>query len=368
MPAPQDDPTLATPTDAALHGQARPVWDVFCQVIDNYGDVGVCWRLASQLAATGLQIRLWIDDASALQWLAPDGTRDVTVHAWADADRVDAPGEVVIEAFGCDLPAAFVTQMASAPTQPVWINLEYLSAESYVERSHRLRSPQANGLDKWFFYPGFTASTGGLLRETDLLQRQTGFDGRDWLQRRGWAGRPGERVVSLFCYDNPALPALLQSVSEQQDTLVLTPPGPPTRQCEALRLPGSVRQIALPWLSQHDYDHLLWSCDLNIVRGEDSFVRAQWAARPFLWQIYPQHDGVHADKLNAFLDRHLQAAPEKLASGVRLAMQGWNGIQATPWTIPALADWQVHTRHWRGTLLAQAPLAQQLLDFVREKR
>jgi hypothetical protein len=21
-------------------------WDIFCRVIDNFGDIGVCWRLA----------------------------------------------------------------------------------------------------------------------------------------------------------------------------------------------------------------------------------------------------------------------------------------------------------------------------------
>ena len=44
-------------------------WDVFVRVIDNYGDVGVCWRLACGLAARGEQVRLWLDDLTALDWM-----------------------------------------------------------------------------------------------------------------------------------------------------------------------------------------------------------------------------------------------------------------------------------------------------------
>ncbi|MEO7887531.1 MAG: elongation factor P maturation arginine rhamnosyltransferase EarP, partial [Polaromonas sp.] len=41
-------------------------WDIFCKVIDNFGDIGVCWRLAADLASRGHKVRLWVDDASAL--------------------------------------------------------------------------------------------------------------------------------------------------------------------------------------------------------------------------------------------------------------------------------------------------------------
>ncbi|HET9045379.1 MAG TPA: elongation factor P maturation arginine rhamnosyltransferase EarP, partial [Casimicrobiaceae bacterium] len=37
-------------------------WDVFCKVVDNFGDAGVCWRLARQLVAEhDLAVTLWID-------------------------------------------------------------------------------------------------------------------------------------------------------------------------------------------------------------------------------------------------------------------------------------------------------------------
>ena len=151
-------------------------WDLFCRVVDNHGDLGVCWRLAADLGSRGETVRLWVDDASALAWMAPQGATGVELRAWPEAEDEPEPGDVVIEAFGCDPPASFVARMATRARAPVWINLEYLSAEPYVARSHGLPSPQRNGLVKWFFYPGFDAHSGGLLRERDLLAQREAFD------------------------------------------------------------------------------------------------------------------------------------------------------------------------------------------------
>ncbi|GAA0748632.1 elongation factor P maturation arginine rhamnosyltransferase EarP [Ideonella azotifigens] len=357
-------------------------WDLLCRVIDNHGDLGVCWRLARDLVARGHHVRLWLDDERALRWMAPDGPPPgLQVLPWPTGEHLPAlfdgsPGDVVVEAFGCDPPPALkdrIAQAAAAGRAPVWINLEYLSAEAYVERSHRLRSPQRLAddlwLDKWFFYPGFTAATGGLLREPGLDAEQARFDAATWLAAHGIAPRPDERLVSLFCYENPQLQPLLTRLAEQP-TLLLTAPGPATEGCDGLVLPANLRWQPLPWLSQPEYDRLLWAGDLNLVRGEDSFVRAQWAGRPFLWQIYPQDDGVHAGKLAAFLDQHLAAAPEALATQVRQAMWAWNGLApAGPFpALPTLPDWQAGVLHWRAHLFGQPPLVEQLLDFVAGKR
>ena len=165
--------------DCAALDNPLMLWDLYCRVIDNYGDIGVCWRLGADLASRGEEVRLWVDDPSPLSWMAPVVHPGVKVLRWTGDAPPLAPGEVVIEAFGCDPPPAFVERMASAARPPVWVNLEYLSAEAYVERSHGLPSPQSSGpgvgLTKWFYYPGFTPATGGLLREPDLLDRQRRF-------------------------------------------------------------------------------------------------------------------------------------------------------------------------------------------------
>jgi uncharacterized repeat protein (TIGR03837 family) len=310
----------------------------------------------------------------------------VTVCQWPEDDVSIDPHEAVIEAFGCHLPGGFVRRMAARQPSPVWINLEYLSAEAYVERNHGLPSPQPAGpteaLRKWFFYPGFTASTGGLLREPDLARRQAEFDAHAWLSGQGIVTAPGERLVSVFCYANAALPALIDALADAPTRLLATT-GHAARQVRAVLGPslarGALRAHCLPALSQADFDCLLWSCDLNLVRGEDSFVRAQWAGRPFLWQIYPQEDRAHVAKLAAFTRRFLAVASPALAAAITRATDQWNAVDEAPratespgrFALPPAAlwpEWTAHCEAWRDHLCALPDLAAALRAFVEEHR
>lgn len=363
---------------------APRTWDIFCQVIDNFGDVGVCWRAAHELAQRGHTVRLWMDDASALQWMAPTPhPAGLTVHGWP-AKPSDVParvGEVVVEAFGCEIPEPYVraiAQAAAAGETPLWINLEYLSAEDYVARCHRLpsrlMSGPASGLTRWFFYPGFTPDTGGLIAEQDLAARQLEFaqGGRQaWRAARGV--QDDQCAVSLFCYEPPALPALLAQWSEPAASglrhKLLVTPGRATAAVAAAQLANpivkNIATLALPACSQRQFDEILWACDLNLVRGEDSLVRALWAGQPFVWHIYPQHDNAHHDKLNAFLD-WLQAP-----ASLRSFHHAWNGM-ASANTLPVLRpdllqEWRDCTLAGRQRLWSQTELITQLLQFVAEK-
>jgi uncharacterized repeat protein (TIGR03837 family) len=349
-------------------------WDIFCKVIDNHGDIGVCWRLSTDLAARGQDVRLWVDDPGALAWMAPLGAPGVEVHHWHDGTDWPGPGDVLVEAFGCDPAPAFVTAYARAWGDSArWINLEYLSAESFVERVHGLPSPVAHGPGaggtKHFFYPGFTPRTGGLLREAGLPQRQATFDARDWALRHGVADT-GARRVSLFCYEPPALGALLRQLAQgEAPTQLLVTSG---RAASAVRaalaaqpaLAGGDRLTLhwLPLMTQADFDELLWACDFNFVRGEDSLVRALWAGKPFAWHIYPQQDDAHHAKLDAFVRR--LAPPADWARFMRV----WNGLDAD--TLPPLdiAAWQDAATAFAGQLRAQDDLVTQLLRFVAKKR
>jgi uncharacterized repeat protein (TIGR03837 family) len=344
-------------------------WDLFCRVIDNFGDIGVCWRLAADLGARGEKVRLHLDEASALSWMAPMGAPNVQVSAW---DAAVEPGDVVVEAFGCVPPAGFVARMAQRDPPPLWINLEYLSAEAYVRRNHGLRSPQLSGpgqgLDKWFIYPGFGAGTGGLLREGGLIEARSRFDGRAWLAMRGLSARPGERIVSLFCYADAPLATLWPLLAAQPTLLLVTPGGAAQALQAATPCPPGVRCVQLPWFSQFDYDHLLWSCELNFVRGEDSFVRAMWAGVPFVWQIYAQSDGAHAAKLEAFLALMLTDGDPSLAAEIHSLWLAWNGMGRMPLRLPSTSAWRVLAEAWCTRLCRQADLGTQLLGFAGEKR
>ena len=341
-------------------------WDILCRVVDNHGDLGVCWRLAADLAARGEQVRLWCDDASALVWMAPQGQAGVQVRPWPMAAPAGGLGAVVVEAFGCEPPMAWLQAFGQAAEPPVWINLEYLSAEAYVARCHALPSPlmagPAAGRTRWFYYPGFTPDTGGLLREPDLLQRQAAFDRPAWRRQQGLAA--GDLVVSLFCYEPPALSALLQRVAMAGAQLLVTP----GRASAAVRALPHPPGLCLHWLAsrpQPEFDALLWACDLNCVRGEDSLVRALWAGQPLVWQIYPQDDGAHHDKLQAFLD-WLQAPPS-----LRAFHAAWNGLAAPelpPLSAALLGEWRACVQAARERLLAQPDLVSQLRAFAAEKR
>jgi uncharacterized repeat protein (TIGR03837 family) len=380
-------------------------WDVFCRVIDNFGDIGVCWRLVTQLARQGQQVRLWVDDASALQWMAPQGCPGVEVRAWGAPvpTATQAPPDVMVEAFGCEITPEFIAysahQASTRGQKPVWINLEYLSAEGYVERNHRLPSPilsgPAAGWTRWFFYPGFTAATGGLLREPGLMERRALFDVDAWRAQHAprMPGAPGSagmpcgappapvpaRWISLFCYEPPALPQMLAQCAATPSHLLITP----GRATQAVREtlgstsdensppPLTVRHgqasvSYLPYCAQPQFDEMLWACDLNAVRGEDSLVRALWAGQALVWQIYPQHDNAHHDKLMAFLD-WLQAP-----ASMRRFHAAWNGLDPhTPLVMPdaaTLAEWSDCVQAARAQLLMQDNLVAQLWRFVREKR
>lgn len=376
-PHPADAVAGPAGTAATRHEGTGRLWDVFCRVVDNHGDLGVCWRLACDLASRGERVRLWIDQPAALSWMAPGGHAGVQTVPWQEGTPAPEPGEVVIEAFGCDPPPAFVARMQRT-RPPIWINLEYLSAETWIERSHGLRSPQstgpARGLDKWFFFPGFSERSGGLLREPGLAARRAAFDAGAWLARHGVPDVPGERRISLFCYSQPRIPAWLDRLAaDGRPTRLLTTPGPATEQVRAAwerqHSRGTLTLHPLPWLPQPAYDELLWACDLNFVRGEDSFVRAQWAGQPFVWQIYPQSDGAHAIKLEAFLDRHLAGVSEPLAQALRGCWRAWNGLDGgTGWPAePAGEAWSAACDRWTQGLRSQPDLTTRLLGFVADK-
>lgn len=373
--------------------QAR--WDIFCNVVDNYGDIGVAWRLARQLVAEhACRVRLWVDDLQAFGRLHPAADpraarqvqRGVEVCHWPLQWPGAEPADVVIEAFGCRLPAAYEAALAARRPPPLWLNLEYLSAEAWVAECHGLPSLQPNGVPKFFFFPGFDDDAGGLPREAQLLQRRRAFQADpsaagEWLARRGVSREQGARLVSLFTYEHAGVGEWLEVLAAgAPPTQLLVPEGKvltsvaawlgsrPRRGTPVRR--GRLRLDVLPFVEQDEYDRLLWSCDFNLVRGEDSFLRAQWAGRPLLWHIYPQQQGAHWIKLEAFLARYLAGLAEEAAQALRDLWRAWNGEAgvARAWTRlepfrPALEQ---HAEAWCSRQAAKPDLAARLVHFYTD--
>jgi len=346
------------------------------------------------VAEHGLAVRLWVDDLQAFTPMCPGADASaaqqwqhgVDVRQWPAAWLPVAPADVVIGAFACQLPAAYVEAMRARATPPLWLNLEYLSAEDWVEGCHGLPSPQPNGLRKVFFFPGFTEQTGGLLREGSLLARRDAFQQsagarQAFLQGLGVVPEQGALLISLFAYENPQLANWLDALATAaQPCHLLVPQGRIVAGLsqwlgEAPLPVGSVRQRGaltvqvLPFVSQDDFDRLLWSCDFNAVRGEDSFVRAQWAGQPMLWHIYVQDENAHWEKLEAFLAHYRRGLSDEADAALLGLWRAWNmdrdmgqAWQAARQHWPEL---QRHARLWAVRQAAQLDLATALVHFYR---
>ncbi len=377
-----------------------PTWDIFSAVIDNYGDIGVCWRLARQLVAEhDLKVRLWTDDLISFQKINPEidpllprqVSRGVEIRQWAENTNMSVePADVVIEAFACELPAVYVSTMAKSGRRHVWVNLEYLSAEAWVDSHHGLPSPHPGlPLIKYFFFPGFSPSTGGLLVEKNRLEQRAIFQADFQLCSAFWrelgipAPEKKEVRISLFCYDNNSAISLFTDWAKGTTPVVcLIPEGVATTQIATffeaphpkkgnLFKKGSLIVRVLPFLEQDKYDKLLWACNFNFVRGEDSFIRAQWAARPMVWQIYPQETGAHWPKLRAFLERYGADLPHTTAVALTTFFEAWNNGGARD------PDWESlwthrdtlekHAQKWANRLIKNEDLTTNLVNFCNNK-
>lgn len=374
-------------------------WDIFCTVIDNYGDIGVCWRLARQLVAEhGVKVRLWVDELASFGKIcaeidprqAAQFAQGVQVCRWTRDFPAVPPGDVVIEAFACQIPESYIAAMADRQTPPVWINLDYLSAEAWVSGCHALPSPHPRlPLTKYFFFPGFDETTGGLLREAGLAAERQAFGASPEQQaalwrRLGHTPPPADALrVSLFAYENPALADLLTIWAQGEQRICCLAPVTRTQASieqfagRALHAGDVFRRGALeirllPFVAQPDYDRLLWSCAINLVRGEDSFVRAQWAARPLLWQIYPQREEAHLVKLDAFLERYCTGLPETAAAAMCALHRQWNrdgriGVDSWLQWVAALPSLRRHAELWEKNLSKQEDLCANLFRFCLSK-
>ncbi len=370
-------------------------WDLFCNVVDNLGDIGVCWRLSRQLASEHrAAVRLWVNDLAAFKQLASaldpqaeiQSLGDVEVRHWVTPFPAVEPADVVVEAFGCELPASYVEAVAARARPPVWINLEYLSAEPWVAGCHGLPSPHPRlPLTKFFFFPGFVPGTGGVLIEKGLAGRRLAFqsdaDGvARYLASLGVPPRvQGERLVSLFCYPQAPVAALLDAwAAGGRPVRALAFAGTAAADVLAARgLAGGGRDGALaaqvlPFLSQDDYDRVLWSCEWNFVRGEDSFVRAQLAARPLVWQAYPQAGDAHRLKVEAFRARYLEHAGPGTGANLGTLWAVWNGFAAAEglaaaWAVCTGPEYLELARGWEQLLAGPGDLAWNLAKFCAER-
>ncbi|GEM_PF-52770 len=338
-----------------------PDWHIFCRVIDNYGDAGISFRLARQLANEfDIDVTLWIDNLDTLAKIQPQvnpqldeqTVAHITIRHLTDTAALPSVWpNVIIDAFGGGLPPHWLEALAqdfppdndiADERKPLWIVLEYLSAEAFVDELHGMSSPPPNiGIPRRFFFPGFTEKSGGLLREKDLTRHRDRFQNaperqKTFLKTLGSPELPEDALkISLFCYDTPHLNELLDTWNQSRRPIVVfVPDGIADKEIDAWQQSASAHSlhiVRIPFLPQDDYDRLLWLCDLNFVRGEDSLVRAIWAGKPFIWQAYRQKDNAQQAKLLALLARYTNGMQEPQKSALIRFTLAWNALnEASP--------------------------------------
>jgi uncharacterized repeat protein (TIGR03837 family) len=359
-------------------------WSLFCRIVDNFGDIGVTWRVANQLRVLGIsQISLWIDELEIAKKIIPNLNPELdnqvidglNIHRWQpDLTFNDVEiADVVIEMFACDVPASYIEKMAIK--KPCWINLEYLSAEKWIETFHLKTSvhPQT-GLIKTFFFPGFTAQTGGLPREIKDCENPDISVLKDRLIEYHFPLTSNRWVISLFYYANANVEALLSALYRSKQPIHVMIPSDiglakiaqffsvDTLNIGQTLTLENLSVSILPFLSQAKYDELLRACDINFVRGEDSWVRGLMAGKPLVWQPYIQENETHLTKLQAFEDLY------EMPISLRNMHDAWSTSQINEqMVLEVFDDFEYllkHARDFKARMCAQTSLASNLVHFV----
>lgn len=346
------------------------LFDIYCRVVDNYGDAGVCLRLSRLLRDLGHQVQLFCDDLAVLRTIArPDDDSESLRFLPFEAES-SKKADAVVEAFLCHLPEHRAQQIRQDGT--IVICLDYLSAEKWVEDFHILSSP-GSFAHCYYFYPGFTQKTGGLLLEPEFRN----------MASKAHAFCAGDvRKATLFSYHNEAVSDVLTllkgSALPTHFTLFEGLPLENINNLMGTNLQvgdeysdGRLSFTISPMVSQSEYDQLLCAADLNLVRGEDSIVRAMYCGRPFLWQIYPQDEDTHIVKLKAFMDLFFEASGAFVQTKEELwqLMLCYNQRAARPELSFDEFElrWRELTAAFQRYLFTLPNLAQSLADFAAQK-
>ncbi|SFS92349.1 conserved hypothetical protein, PP_1857 family [Succinivibrio dextrinosolvens] len=342
--------------------------DVFCDVIDNFGDAGVCLRLCRDFSKKNFEVRLFCNNVNILNKITnseDDSNRFLSLFSWSD-DTVDyEPSEVVIQAFSVRLPDNLIKKIKSIKS--VVVNLEYLTAETFAEDCHKLPS-YADGFESFFFFPGFTRKTGGVVIEESFLEKLKNKEGSN------------SKNLTLFSYENEKVKTVINSLNNQKLILNIFEGKGLNNFNNLFNLnlaTGEEYKLneltikALPMVSQDEYDSYLIDSFLNLVRGEDSIVRAMLSGNPFLWHIYPQEENAHKDKIEALFYRMSEVCSSKedveTLRQITLSYNGFSDYLNGFNLLGFYENWKKLSKEWSEHLISLGSLTDNLISFLKTK-
>lgn len=303
--------------------------DIFCEIIDNFGDIGVVYRISKELKKIFQNVRIRIvlnrlEEFKAINkkvkdtdYQEIDGLICVTEKYVKENMESFGVSDVFIEAFGCNVPEEYVKQ--AKENSKLWINLEYLSGEKWIEDFHLCESLiDSKTLKKIFFMPGFSEKSGGVIIDSGFLERMKyGKENRDEVFKKYFKDfdLKDKFIGTVFSYEKN-FENLLETLKNYEKETVLLLMGEKTQKSfsEILKKNltedygnivkyGKITMIYSDFFSQEEYEEIISASDFNFTRGEDSFVRGIILGKPFMWHIYLQEEKAHMDKIKAFTER-----------------------------------------------------------------
>ena len=286
-----------------------------CKVVDNYGDIGVIWRICrgiqNYISKTD-SINLIIDDLFSFKRINSDvdvrksyqKILNVNIYNWNDFDFCykefsginNTRLEVILECFQCGRPDWLEKILFDDKVRHIVniIMIDYLTAEDYAETFHCLQSlTRSARVQKVNFMPGFTEKTGGLILDNmeNLLQKKV-----------------EKKQILFFCYDRDwsfLTSALEKFYNENGFKKLFVAQGKGKESfCKAYKDEKCNFFVEeLPFINQEEWDALLVDCSILFIRGEESLSRAALSGIPFVWHAYPQSDEYQLVKVNALLEK-----------------------------------------------------------------
>ena len=339
--------------------------DIFCEVIDNYGDVGVAYRLAREFKRIypHKRLRFFLNKTEEINLIKK--SNDIEIIAYKDIFKVENSANLIIETFACEIPKRYMDK--ALKNSKLIINLEYFSAENWVDDFHLQESFLGGGLKKYFFIPGLSKKSGGILLDNEFLERKKQVEeNREYYLEKFKIKEKYDLIGSVFSYEKN-FDSLIKELKKLDKKVLLLVLSEKTQKNFIKYFDNNnnydkIKAVKLPFFTYDKYEELLSLCDFNLVRGEDSFVRALLLGKPFLWHIYPQEENIHIQKLNSFLEKYCPNNNELKDTFINYNVNRDN----FSYFFKNFKEIEEHNRKYANYLIENCNLMEKLINFIKK--